>query len=190
MLLKDFDELWGIPLEGIRKQGKKYKIYSTCVYVVDILMILFCGAYMFTTGSSYSAYIFATVFITLLNFMILNIVINPEKWRAYLFYKKYKRYKVIEMTLYLHYDNMKSILYCSNYKRKKINASELDYKELMLSACREDLVFSKRLGKLLSKFTVQEEDMLEVKTYMLEKGKKYYLIGFNYEEIKETSEEV
>lgn len=188
MLLKEFKELWGIPLEEIKKQGKKYKIYSWLVYVIDFTMMIICGIYMFKNGSSFSNCVFATIFITLLSFMLLNIVINPERWRAYLFYKKHKSLKVVEMSLFLKADNMRSILYCSNYKRKKLNGSILDYKEFMLSACCEDSIFSRRLGTLLSKFTVNDEDMTEIKAYMLQKGKKYFLVGFKDEDVKEVSE--
>ena len=186
-MLKDFKELWGIPLDEIKRQGKKYKIYSVIVYALDIILILLCGIFMFKRGSSFNTCIFATVCVTILSFLVLNIVINPEKWRAYLFYKKYKSYDVITMSLYLHEDNMKSILYCSNYKRKKSKSTVSDYKEMMISACCEDSVYAKRLGKLLSKFTVNDEGMSEVKTYMLKKGKNFYLIGF-CEEVTETQE--
>lgn len=188
-MLKDFKELWGIPLDEIKKQGKKYKTYSLVIYALDIGLIFLSGFFMFKNGSSFSTCVFTTVFITILSFMLLNIVINPEKWRAYLFYKKYKNYKVETMTLYLKEDNMKSILYCSNYKRRKNNGSTSDYKEMMISACCEDSVYAKRLGKLLSKFTINSEGMTEVKTYMLEKGKSFYLIGF-YEEADEIQEDV
>lgn len=182
MLLKEWKELWGIPLEDIKRQGIKYKIYSLFVYILDIMMILICGAYMYRKGSSFNICVFVTILITLVSFMLLNIVVNPEKWRAYLFYKKYKNLKVIETTLYLQVDNMKSILYCSNYKRKKLNGSISDYKELMLSACREDSIFAKRLGNLLSKFIVNEDNMIEIDTYLVKKGRKYFLIGFKDEE--------
>ena len=59
----------------------------------------------------------------------------------------------------------------------------------MLSACREDSIFAKRLGNLLSKFTVSEDDMIEIKAYMLKKGKKYFLLSFDDEDMKESSEE-
>ena len=179
MLLKDMNELWGIPLEDIRRKGKKYNIYSLLIYLLDMFLIIFCGLYMFKNGSSFSICVFVTICVTLLSFLLMNIFINPEKWRAYIFFKKHKNAKILEMRLYLGKDNMKSVLYCSNYSRKKLNATVCDYKELMLSACREDTVFSKRLGNLLYKFTVDEDGMELVNTYMIKKGKKYFLIGFN-----------
>ena len=39
LLLKEWKELWGIPLEDIKRQGIKYKIYSLFVYILDIMMI-------------------------------------------------------------------------------------------------------------------------------------------------------
>ena len=189
MILKEFNNLWGIPLDEVRKQGRKYKTYSWIIYVLDILMTIGCGIYMFKTGASFNICVFITILITLVSFMMLNVVINPEKWRAYLFYKKHKRQEVVEMTLFVKEDNMKSMLYCSNYKRKKLKGTISDFQELMLSACREDSIFAKRLGNLLYKFTVNEDGMTEIKAYMLKRGKKYFLLSFDDEDSKENSEE-
>lgn len=183
-MLKDSKELWGIPIETIRQLGKKYRVYCFIVYSLDVLLMLFAGIYMFNNGSDFNTCVFATIFISLLSFMILNIIINPEKWRAYLFYKKYRSLKVEEYTLYLNANNIKSILYCVNYKRKKENGTMLEYKDLLLSACREDSIFAKRIGVLLSRFTKNEEDKEEMVVYMLNKGKKYFLVG-----IKDDSSE-
>lgn len=178
MLLREFSELWGIPLDEIRKQGRKYRIYSSIIYVVDFILVIISGIYMFRKGSSFSNCVLATVFITLLCFMILNLVINPVKWRAYLFYRKHKNCSVKEVPLYLKVDNMRSILYCSNYKRKKLNGTIPIYKELMLSACCEDSVYSKRLGKLLVKFKESTDGTEEVKAFLLRRGRRTFLIGF------------
>lgn len=179
MLLREHNNIWGIPLEDIKKQGRKYKLYSTLIYIFNFLLIVFSGVYMFKNGSSFSTCVFATIFIALLSFMFLNLMINPVKWRAYLFFKKYRNYKIVEVSLLLKPEDMKNMLYCSNYKRKKDNGTISDYKELMLSACCEDSIFSKRLGNLLYKFNIEEDNgTTEVKAYMIAKRKNYYLIGF------------
>lgn len=189
MILKDFNNIWGIPLDEVRKQGRRYKTYQWIIYILDILMTVVCGIYMFKTGASFNICVFITILITLVVFMMLSVIINPEKWRAYLFYRKNKRQEVVEMTLFVKEDNMKSMLYCSNYKRKNLKGTISDFQEVMLSACREDSIFAKRLGNLLSKFTVNDDGMVEIKAYMLKKGRKYFLLSFDDEDVKESSEE-
>lgn len=181
-MLKEYEKLWGIPLETIKQLGKKYKKYSFIVYTCNFIIMILCGVYMFNNNSSFSTCVFATISISLLSFLSLSLFINPEKWRAYLFYKKYKNLEVREYTLYLDEDNMKSILYCANYKRKKENGSMSDYAEFFLSACCEDSIYSKRLGTLLSRFANKDNTKNQLVVYMLNKGKKYFLIDIKNEQ--------
>lgn len=178
VILKEEKEIWGIPTDELRKQGRKYRIYSGVVYILDIISMIVCGVYMYRNGAQFNTCVMVTIAITLLSVMLVNVVVNPEKWRAYLFYKKHKRQEVIKMKLYLKPENMSSILYCAGYKRKKEDGTMQEYQELMLSACCEDSVYAKRLGSFLHKFTTKVDDLEECKARFVVNGKKYYLIGF------------
>lgn len=183
MLLKDINEIWGIPISEIKRLGKRYKLISVCIYLFDMLLIVLSSVYMFYAGSAVNNYMFIVICASLLSVLMLNIIGNPEKCRSYIFYKKNKSLKIEVLTLYVGLYNMESILYCSNYKRLKKKDSIKDYEELMLSACREDSIFSKRIGNLLSKFTENtSDDMFEIKAKFIVRGKKYYLIGFESDE--------
>ena len=178
MLLKDFNNLWGIPLDSVRKQGRRYNIYTILIYILDIFAMLICGAFMYRSGTSFNMCVTITFLIAVICFMTLALVRNPEKWRAYVFYKKFKKKEVIEVTLFVKEASMKSILYCANYKRVKMVDSVSACQDAMLSACREDSIYSKRLGTLLSKFTLNDEGTVEIKAYFIKHGKKCYLISF------------
>lgn len=177
--LMNFSNLWGLPLDVIKSQGRSYRLKTSFVYILDIIVTIICAVYLFISNVVFSHCIFVVMLITLVSSAILSIVRNPERWRAYLFYKKFRKFEVIEMTLFVKEDNLKSILYCSNYKLYNSKEGISNLQDLMLSACREDSVYAKRLGVLLSRFTVNEEDMTEIKAYMVKKGKKYYLISFS-----------
>jgi hypothetical protein len=175
MKLKENQTLWGIPVVHLKEHSKKYRLYSSILYVLDIILVVILTLLMYYTNISYSAYGFVIVAICLLFHFISYYKLNPEKWEAFKFYKKYSECKIITKTYALDENKLYSLLYCIGYKRLKQNRSFDEYKELILSACCENCAYSKSLMKYMKKY---ESESGNLSCLIIKKGKKQYFIDF------------
>jgi hypothetical protein len=175
MKLKESQTLWGIPIVHLKEHSKKYKLYSSILYICDILLILGLTTYMFFNNINYNSYGFVLVSVCVLFHCITYAKLNPEKWEAFKFYKKHMSCELKEKTYDLDENKLYSILYCTGYRRLKQNKSLNDYKELMLSACCENIKYSSSIMKYINKY---ESESGNLTCIIIEKGKKQYFIDF------------
>lgn len=179
MKLKENQTLWGIPVVHLKEHSKKYRLYSSILYLLDIVLVIALTLILYYTNVSYNTYGFIIVAICLAFHFISYYKLNPEKWEAFKFYKKYSEFKVLTKTYSLDENKLYSLLYCIGYKRLKQNRSFDEYKELILSACCENCAYSKSLMKYMKKY---ESESGNLSCLIIEKGKKQFFIDFVNEE--------
>lgn len=175
MRLKDNQTLWGIPVVHLKEHSKKYRLYSTILYILDIILVVALTLLLYYTNVSYNTYGFIIVAVCLLFHFVSYYKLNPEKWEAFKFYKKYSDCKIIVKSYALDENKLYSLLYCIGYKRLKQNRSFDEYKELILSACCENCSYSKSLMKYMKKY---ESESGNLSCLIIEKRKKQYFIDF------------
>lgn len=175
MKLKDIQTLWGTPVVHLREHSRRYRFSTTLLYLGDIALVTILTAFMYDNHISYNVYGFVLVAICILFHFISYYKLNPDKWEAFKFYRNNSNYEVKEKCYKVDSENLHSILYCSGYMRLKKNCSFDNYKELMLSACCENIKYSKVIMKYLKKYESESGNLI---CYIIEKGKKQYLIDF------------
>lgn len=185
MKLKECQTLWGISIVHLKEHSKRYRIFSIILYTLDILIIAGLTAFMYYNNVNYSTYGFVLVSICLLFHFIFYTKLNPEKWEAFKFYKKHISYNVIKKKYNVDENKLYSVLYCTGYKRLRQNRSFNEYKELMLSACCENIKYSRSIMKYIKKY---EDESGNLTCYIIEKGKKQYFIDFE-DEVENTESE-
>ena len=175
MRLKENQTLWGIPVVHLKEHSKKYRLYSTILYALDLILVVILTLLLYYTNVSYSTYGFVIVVICLLFHFVSYYKLNPDKWEAFKFYKKYSDCKILIKSYALDENKLYSLLYCIGYKRLKQNRSFDDYKELILSVCCENCSYSKSIMKYMKKY---ESESGNLSCLIIEKGKKQYFIDF------------
>ena len=175
MRLKENQTLWGIPVVHLKEHSKKYRLYSTILYALDLILVVILTLLLYYTNVSYSTYDFVIVVICLLFHFVSYYKLNPDKWEAFKFYKKYSDCKILIKSYALDENKLYSLLYCIGYKRLKQNRSFDDYKELILSVCCENCSYSKSIMKYMKKY---ESESGNLSCLIIEKGKKQYFIDF------------
>lgn len=186
MKLNKSQTLWGIPIVHLKEHSKKYRVYSLILYTLDILLVIGLTAYMYYNNIDYNTYGFVLVSICLLFHFITYSKLNPEKWEAFQFYKKHSSYEIKEKTYSVDENKLYSILYCTGYKRLKQNRTFDEYKELILSACCENIKYSHSIMKYIKKY---ENESGNLTCIIIEKGKKQYFIDFKQEDTVDNVEE-
>ena len=180
MKLKDCNELWGIPIIHLKEYSKKYKLYAGVLYLCDVLLMFGLTAYMYIKRVDYNTYGFVLVSICILFHFLLYAKLNPEKWEAFQFYKKHISCEVKEVSYNIDENKLYSVLYCTGYKRLKQNGTVDKYKELMLSACCENVKYSSSIMKYMKKY---ESESGNLTCIIIQKGKKQYFIDFKQSEV-------
>lgn len=175
MKLKDCQELWGIPIVHLKEHSKKYRIYSFLLYFLDIVLMFGLTAFMYTRGVDYNTYGFVLVSVCIMFHFIIYSKLNPEKWEAFQFYKKHINCEVKEVTYEVDENKLYSVLYCTGYKRLKQNGTIDNYKELILSACCENIKYAPSIMKYIKKYESKSGNLTCI---IIQKGKKQYFIDF------------
>jgi Ca2+/Na+ antiporter len=190
MKLKESQTLWGIPITHLKEHSKKYRLYSSLLYLLDIVLIVLLTLYMYYNNVNYQSYGFLIVVVCLFVHFTTYSFLNPDKWEAFKFYKKYSDCELITKTYDLDEEKMFSMLYCLAFKRLRQGKSFETYKELMLSACCEDTRNAKKLMKYLQKY---ESESGTLTCRIIIKGKSQYFIDFvnedNTEELENNNDE-
>lgn len=176
MILSDLETVWGIPIISLKEYAKKHRLYSIILYLFDFLLVSVLVFAMYKKGSSFQTYMFIMVLVCIFIMMLSNTYLNPIKWQAYKFYRKFKNYNVEEVYYNVDANKLFSVIYCTGYKRVKADKSMEYYQEVMLSACCEDSYYAKNLMKYLSKY--KSEENIGVKVLVITKNKKQYFIDF------------
>lgn len=185
MKLKDLSALWGIPIVHLREHSKKYRLSSAILYLCDIAVVTILTAFMYQHNISYGAYGFVLVAICLIVHFVSYSKLNPDKFEAFKFYKKHLNCEVKEVSYSVNSERLYSVLYCAGYMRLKKNCSYENYKELILSACCENIKYSKSLMKYLKKY---EDESGNLTCIIIEKGKKQYFIDFKHDSFDDSAE--
>ena len=186
MKLKDCSTLWGVSVVHLKEHSKKYRLYSSLLYFIDMVIIVLLTIFMYNNNVNYQSYGFVIVAVCLFVHFTSYNLLNPEKWEAFKFYKRYSNYNVATISYDLDDEKLYSILYCLAFKRLK-KGKDLDtYKELVLSACCENTNNAKKIMKYLQKY---ESNSGTVICKILVKGKNQYFIDFDIEEVGPISED-
>lgn len=179
MRLKDYKTLWGTSIVHLKAHSSKYRLNSIILYLVDIALVVILTAFMYYNHVNYRTYGFIIVALCLLFHFIIYDKLNPEKWEAFKFYKKHQSYQIKEKTYSVNDTNLYSILYCTGYKRLRQGRTFEEYKELMLSACCENIKYAHSIMKYINKYESCDGNLTCI---IIEKGKKQYFIDFKEEE--------
>ena len=183
-MLRNFKTIWGIPIIHLKEYSKKYKLYSFILYLADVISIFGLTAFMYFNNIDYRAYGFILLFVCILLHFAFNQLLSPEKWEAFKFYKNNESCDVVQKKYKVDCNNLYSILYIVGYKRLKENKDITYYKELMLSACCENVKYSKNIMKYLQKY---ENESGNLTCFIITRGKSQFLIDFdNIEEEEEN----
>lgn len=159
MLLKERQTLWGIPVTALKEHGRKYRLFSYGLLVLDIVVIFGLTAFLYYGNYSYSAYGYVVVAVALTMNLIANQYLNPERWAAYKFYKRHQGHKVTEVCYKVDAEKLYSVLYCTGYRRLKSGLSYEKYCELMVSACCENPSYAKTIAHYLKKYISDSGDL-------------------------------
>lgn len=187
MTLKDLGTLWGNPVIKLKEYAKKYRVGSTILYLLDVIIFGVLLFFMYTQGTSFKIYMFVMVMFVCIFTMVFNLYLNTAKWSAFKFYRKYKNSKLKVKKYKVTAKNLYTIIYCTNYKRLKQDKEYEDYLEMIINACNEDMYYSKNIMKYLSRYEDEETGNLEV--YVIERGKHIYFIDYVKSTEKEGNEE-
>lgn len=193
MKLENMDTLWGIPIIKLKEYSKKYRLYFTLLVLADIAVFSGLAYAMYIQEVSFTRYFTVAILFSIVVNLILNNCLNPARWRAFKFYKNNKFNKVKVVSYDINEKNFYSILYCVGYKRLRQNKSLDEYKELLLSACCEDIYYAKKVMKLFKKY---ENESGCLTAYILVKGNREYFLDYKLDDkvveeevIKEDNEE-
>lgn len=178
--MQSINELWGIPIVKIKEYGKRYRLLSSIIIFIDALVTIILLTMMYFKGVSLQVYFFIMVLLCIFVTLWLNTYLNPVKWEAYKFYNKFKRCICDEYRYKVDSNQLYNVLYCSGYKRLKLDKDLDFYKELIVSACCEDYIYAKRVMKYLDKYKCTDSNMSESNLFIqvINKGKKTYFINF------------
>jgi hypothetical protein len=185
MKLKESRTLWGIPVISLKEHSKKYRLFSTLLYIFDIIIVFGLTFYMYNNNVDFRSYGFVIVVICLFIHFTTNSFLNPDRWEAFKFYKRHSDCTMTEVTYDLDEDKIYSMLYCLSFKRLKQGKSFDTYKELMLSCCCEDTNNAKKLMKYLKKY---ESESGNLTCYIITKGKSQFFIDFVNENSSDEEE--
>lgn len=177
--MKEVEELWGIPVVKLAEYGKKYKWLSVLIYIINVVSMLLAVYLMYINGSSFQVYIFVLVLICIVVIAWFNVVLSPNRWAAYRFYKIHYNDKVERKTYNVTAEQLYNVLYCSKYRRLKLGKSLDYYKDLMLSACCEDSTYSAKFMKYIDKYADESGNLSLI---ICRNGRKLFFINFVEEE--------
>ena len=77
MRLKDNQSLWGIPVVHLKEHSKKYRLYSTILYILDIILVVALTLLLYYTNVSYNTYGFIIVAVCLLFHFVSYYLLVP-----------------------------------------------------------------------------------------------------------------
>lgn len=181
MVLNNLEELWGVPVVKLKDYSRRYRLYSSLIFLVDAVAMSILVYFMYKYGTSFYVYTIVIVLLCLLCSLWLNVMLNPARMACYKFYRRNRNRPVRKVTFELTAENLYNILYCIGFKRLKLGKSVSAYKELFLSACSEDYYYSGKLTKYMMRYEVkdiEESKDCYITAYIMEKGKKLYFIDF------------
>lgn len=187
MFLKDSLTLWGISTLHLKEYSKKYKLWVSLLYIADILAVIILTKLMFEYGASFEDYGFILVGTCVVFHFIIFTFFNQEKWEAFKFFRKNENNKVVVKKYDVDEEKLYSVLYCTGYKRLRQNRSLDFYKELILSACCENIKYSKSIMKYLKKY---ENESGNLTCYIISKRNRDYFIDFVAESNEEDAKEI
>lgn len=182
MKLNEINSLWGINIIHLKEYSKKYRLYMSLIYLLDVIIVIGLTLMMYKLHINYNTFGFIILTLCIGVHYITWKYLSLEKWESFKFYKKYSRYTIIEKTYKVDENILYSVLYCASYKRLKQNKELKDYKEYMLNACCENVSYSKKIMKYLSKY---EDNDGNLKCKIIARGKTQFFIDFVDDE-KET----
>lgn len=170
MLLKDRQTLWGVSISYLMSCGKKYRLGTLTMYIVDIVLVVGTTMFLYNNNYSYSAYGYIVVCTALLFNLVMWQYLNPAKWVALKFYRKHKSLKVEEQTYSVGSEKLHSVLYCTGFRRMVHGGSVERYKEMILSACMDN---PKRASSIIKYLEPYKDDNGDFVCYVA--GGKYFV---------------
>ena len=175
MKLENQTTIWGMKIQYLKEQCKRYKFYSYLLYCLDILVVILVCYVMYKEQTAVQGFVLVMLLTAFAFNFIYTQVLNPHKWQTYKFYLKHKGHTVMIKKYNLDEKTIYALLYCLGCKRLKDNKSLDDYKDLLLSTICEDNVYAKKVMKYLSKY---EDENGNISCSILAVKNKLYFIDF------------
>lgn len=173
MRLDNQTTIWGMKIQYLKEQCKRYRLYSVLLYLLDAIVFVFLCYIMYVQKTPFQSFLYVMLFTAFLFNYVYTAILNPHKWQTYKFYLRHKNHVVDIKSYDLDDKKMYAILYCLGCKRLKDNKSFEEYKELLLSIICEDNVYSKKIMKYLSKY--ESEEGLTKCSIMAVRNKLYFI---------------
>lgn len=175
MKLENQTTIWGMKIQYLKEQCKRYRFYSFLLFFLDAIVFVFLCYLMYRENTSVQGFVIVMLLVAFAFNFVYTQILNPHKWQTYKFYLKHKNHRVEIKSYNLDAQTMYSLLYCLGCKRLKNNKSFDEYKDLLLSIICEDNIYAKKIMKYLSKY--ESEDGL-TKCSILAVRNKLYFIDF------------
>ena len=173
MKLENQSTIFGMKIQYLKEQCKRYRLYSCLLYVLDIIAFFLLCYLMYMENTSPQGFVIVLLLTAFAFNFVYTQVLNPHKWQTYKFYLKHKNHTVTIKNYDLDAKTMYALLYCLGCKRLKDNKSFDEYKELLLSFICEDNIYAKKLMKFLSKY--ESETGMTKCSIMVYKNKTYFI---------------
>ena len=175
MKLSDLSTIWGIGIEDIKSENRRYNIIKFSILIVDIIFMALITFILFKFNSDFVSYLLTMCGLSFIAFFLYSYLANPNKHRTYAFYFRYRDCELVEETFDIDASRLQSLAYCIGFKRLKPNKNMDYYEEAILNYCYDDYTNSAKFLKYLRKYS---SDVGELTVYTITKGKKSYFIDF------------
>lgn len=135
MKLKDLETVFGYSIETLVRSGKKFKLYSFLLFVLDIAVVCGLTAIMFTAGASPATYGYVLVGICILVTLVVQYRLTCGVLDLGQFYIRHKKVDLIGEFLSLDCDEANGVLASLNLPALE-TASLASFCEILTKYCQ------------------------------------------------------
>lgn len=168
--------IWEYSLKEVKNYGKSYKAWRFFVCLVDILGVATSVVLMYKNGVSFSLYLQIMLCFVIIASLALNVMLDEQKYNAYLFYNKYKKKDIECIEVKVNTDDIHTLLY-TQYKSRLKNNSTLDsYVSIINNVCSIKQKFSEKVIPLIECLPDDNADSSLYIYYITKKGNKKVLV--------------
>lgn len=174
MKVKDLQSVFGIPVDELKRHGKRYRIIILLLYLFDAVAIFGSTAYMFFHGVQYQWYWYVLVLICIVVNIAVDRFLGVEKYMVYKFYSKNLQRDIVENRYVVDVKDMRSIVH--SLGQKPVDDSTIQsLQPCVIAACAKNVLNSYRFMTKMSKL---EADCGNVVCRVFGRGGKQYFVDF------------
>lgn len=149
--MQNADSIFGLTMSLVKTGATRYRVTCFVCYSFDLLLIIASSISLWLKGSPVFMVELAFVIAIIVNLLAVTLTGN-DNIEAYRLYLKFKKKDVEEKTYKLDSEKLYSVLFASGYKKIKPDLKLDAYKEALNSACMQNMKYSRKLYKNLSKY--------------------------------------